>query len=362
MNSPPRVAIRTDASDLIGSGHVMRTLAVAQALRERGARITYVCRNRPYNMRGTIEAAGFEVEELPAVQEVSDPWLGATYEEELTDSAQVLERRAPIDLLITDHYSLDARWENHMRAFCRRVMAIDDMANRIHDCDILLDQNLGAEVPGRYDALVPPHARKLLGPKFAMLRDEFRPYVAHPRPRANTMERILVFISGFDASDETGKVLRAIDLLAVRPSTVQIILLEDAPYAARVREHCERSGYSYLGRVQSMAPLMNEADLAIGGVGSTTWERCAVGLPAIVVTVAENQRNGARAVAQSGAVWWLGDAHALSEDDIAGAIARLQQDPSRLPAMSEKARALIGTQDGTFPMDRVLNCIGEVIE
>jgi len=357
-----RVAVRTDASDLIGSGHVMRTLAVSQALHARGAHVTYICRNRPYGMRGTIESAGFEVDELPAVHEPGDAWLGATYEEELADSARALEPLAPIDLLLVDHYSLDTRWEGRMRAFCRRVMAIDDMANRVHDCDILLDQNLGADDPGRYDALASPHTRRLLGPKFAMLREEFRPYIAHPRERAGSIERILVFISGFDPGDETGKALRALDTLEQRPSVVQVVLPEEAPHAARIREHCERSGYSYLGRVQTMAPLMNDADLGIGGVGSTTWERCALGLPAIVVTVAENQRNGARAAAQAGAIQWLGEAQDVAEGDIAGAIAQLQRDPARLPAMSEKARALIGAEDGTFPMDRVLKCIFEVIE
>lgn len=361
MNNRYRVAIRTDASDIIGSGHVMRTLAIAHRLRALGSSVVYLCRDRPYNMYGTIAAAGYEVAQLPAVEAPPDPWLGASYEQEIADSARELEIRSPIDLIIVDHYSIEARWEDRMREFSPHIMAIDDMANRRHSCDILLDQNLGAE-SGRYDSLAPLHTRRLLGPKFAMLREEFRPYVEQPRKRAGTVERILVFMSGFDPGNETAKVLRALDMLAQRPSRVQVVLPEDAPHAANVREHCERSGFQYLGRVQSMAPLMNDADLAIGGVGSTTWERCAVGLPAVVITVAENQRSGAQAGAQAGAFCWLGDASNVDEDLIAQAIAQLQRDPERVRAISQRARAVIGTEEGTFPMDRVLDCIIEVIE
>lgn len=359
MSKHLRVAIRTDASDLIGSGHVMRTLAIAHRLRATGAEVTYLCRNRAYNMYATIEAAGFEVTQLPAVDAPADPWLGASYEQEIADSSRVLERCSPLDLILVDHYSIDARWEDRMREFSRRIMAIDDMANRQHNTDILLDQNLGAD-SGIYDSLAPSHTRRLLGPKFAMLREEFRPYVERPRERAGTIERILVFISGFDPGDETGKVLRALDMLVQRPHHVQVVLPEDAPHAASVREHCGSSGYQYLGRVRSMAPLMNDAGLAIGGVGSTTWERCAVGLPSVVITVAENQRGGAQAGAQAGAFCWLGDASSVDEEKIAQAVAQLQDDRERVRIMSQKARSVIGAEDGAFPMDRVMNCIFEV--
>lgn len=353
-----RVVIRTDAAPEIGSGHVMRCLTLANALRARGAEVAFVSRKRAGDMHPVILQAGFDVLPLRAQAGASDAWLGASYKHEIDGAAQLLEALGKIDLLIVDHYSLDARWESRMRSFCDTLVAIDDMCDRAHDCDILLNQNLGAEDPHRYGGLLPSHARLLLGPRYALLREEFRPFVTSERARDGRVERILVFLSGFDPGDHTSKVLRAIAALP-SPPRVDVVLPEEAVHVAAVRGLCERSGFRFLGRVESMACSMSEADLAIGAMGTATWERCALGLPALVMTLAENQRGAAHACASFGAVEWIGDADTVDESAIRRHVQELQSDSARVRSMSKCAREVAGAQDGTFSTDRVAGALTE---
>lgn len=358
-NKRLNLAIRADASETIGSGHVMRTLTLANALSDRGANVTFVCRRRAGDMHERIQGAGFHLVPLSVATD-RDSWLGVSYGQEIDDSSEALSSINRLDLLVVDHYGIDRKWERTMRRFCSSLMVIDDLANREHDCEILLDQNLGAEENDPYQLLVPPHARLMLGPRFALLREQFRPFAEKVRERDGKITRILVFMGGFDSDNATEKVLRGIDDLTERPKVVDVVLPEEAPHAGFVAEHCKRRGYNYLGRVESMANAMEQADLSVGGVGSATWERCAVGLPAIALTLADNQRKGAHACEQRGAIVWLGDVAGTAPEHITAAIADLQSNQSRVRAMSAAARSVVSAEEG-FPLDRVLNCIFEVV-
>ena len=168
-----RVVFRADASVTIGTGHVMRCLTLAEALRKAGAEVAFVCRELDGNLAGLIEARGFDVHVLPPLEPPTDPltWTAAHWHEDAAQTASFLKTRA--DWLVVDHFALEHRWEKEMREHANRLMVIDDLADRVHDCDLLLDQNYLQE-PARYDTLVPAHCRKLLGPAYALLRDEFR--------------------------------------------------------------------------------------------------------------------------------------------------------------------------------------------
>jgi len=181
-----RLVFRTDASLTIGSGHVMRCLTLAEALRTRGAQCFFVCREHPGNLLELIRKRGFEACALhlntscaaAATVDAERPtahaaWLGAHWR---TDAAQTLAAcgGSDVDWLIVDHYALDARWEAELRPACRKLMVIDDLADRNHDCDLLLDQNLVAESDARYQQRVPPGCTLLLGPRYALLQPLYR--------------------------------------------------------------------------------------------------------------------------------------------------------------------------------------------
>ncbi|MBL0225443.1 MAG: UDP-2,4-diacetamido-2,4,6-trideoxy-beta-L-altropyranose hydrolase [Geobacteraceae bacterium] len=175
------VCIRTDASDVIGSGHVMRCLTLADELRQRGADVIFICRILLGNLIGLIEDKGYsvvrlqqpETEYIAAAEDVAHAaWLGVSWEQDAVDTIDAFGEKHP-KLLIIDNYALDSRWETKLRPYVEKIMVIDDLADRSHDCDLLLDQNLYQSIETRYDKLISESCKRLLGPKYALFRPEF---------------------------------------------------------------------------------------------------------------------------------------------------------------------------------------------
>lgn len=328
-----KIIFRTDASHQIGTGHVMRCLTLANALRERGAQCRFICREHPGNLLELIRKQGFEAVALP-MQE-TDPqrpaegdaqslvhaiWLGSDWS---TDAEQTMvgAGETVVDWLIVDHYALDAHWESAMRSQCRKLMVIDDLADRIHDCDLLLDQNLFRDMARRYDGKVPAHCGQMLGPDYALLQPEYAEL--HPRvpPREGTVRRVLVFFGGADADNLTGRAIAAFLSLGQGDVALDVVINPASPHAASIRRQVERYQQITLHEgLPSLAPLMVQADLAIGAGGATSWERCCLGLPTLVITLAENQRPIAAELDRQGLIRRLGHKDEVSETTLAQAL------------------------------------------
>lgn len=236
--------------------------------------------------------------ETPASQEIDA-------DETLATLAEV----APLDWLVADHYALDEHWERRLRTACEHLMVIDDLANRTHACDLLLDQNLG-RIESDYTSLVPRHCIRLIGPRFALLRPEFgqwRP-LSLQRRESPRLQRLLITMGGVDKDNVTCKVLQVI-AAAPLPATmaITVVLGFGAPWLDEVRALAATMTQptEVLAGVHHMAQLMTESDLAIGAAGSTSWERCCLGLPCIQLVLAENQQEAAAALARQEAVWTL---------------------------------------------------------
>lgn len=171
------IVFRVDASTDIGSGHVMRCLSLAKVLRERGARCFFICREHRGNLIDEIREEGFVVYELPInsgtikSSQIYENWLGDVYSADALASISCLDVSSN-DLLIVDHYAIDERWEALVRKYFKKIMVIDDLANRKHNCDYLLDQNLSHSW-SNYVGLLPKKSQTFIGPKFALLRPEF---------------------------------------------------------------------------------------------------------------------------------------------------------------------------------------------
>ena len=239
-------------------------------------------------------------------------------------------------LVVGDHYDLDADWFAGMR---RRlpgaaVMAIDDLADRPLPVDLVLDQNLGATAAA-YEALVPPGAHILAGPTYALLRPEFAAVRARSRTRNGTVERILIFFSGADAPDVTRRALLALEGIG---RLVDVVVGAAYPHLDALEEVVAgRSGTRLHVNTAAMAELMDEADLAIGAASSASWERCALGLPALLVTLADNQVVAERLLVEAGAAESIGWHDAVTAADIERAVRSLRTDPARVAAMSSAA-------------------------
>lgn len=287
------VVFRADASIVIGSGHVMRCLALAGQLRRDGIDTHFVCRAHPGHLGEIILAQGHGLTLLPMGQDrSSDPahasWLGASWEEDAAATADAVAGRKA-DWLIVDHYALDARWEGDLRSQAGRIMVIDDLADRPHDCDLLLDQNIHAS-PDRYRNLVPEGCRLFLGPMFALLRPEFETGHGMARPRSGQVRRVLIAFGGTDPEDYTGMALTALDALRVPGIQVDIVVGMACPHREKLAERCaSRPHTRFFCQSNRLAELMAEADLAIGAGGAMTWERACLGLPAVVLPISANQ-------------------------------------------------------------------------
>ncbi|MEW6445843.1 MAG: UDP-2,4-diacetamido-2,4,6-trideoxy-beta-L-altropyranose hydrolase [Pseudomonadota bacterium] len=293
-----KIVFRADASLNIGSGHVMRCLTLAETLRGRGAEVSFICREHPGHLCDHIEARGFPVARLPAPADGFErpeapphaDWLGLPWSEDAQETTTAMGTNVPSDWLVVDHYALDRRWEQALRPLTRRLMVIDDLADRPHDCDLLLDQNLYEAMEQRYLNLTPPGSIHLLGPRHALLREEFSLVRGNVRVRADAVRRLLVFLGGMDADNATGAAIQAIARLQDRFFEVDVVIGATHPHRETLLTACEEHGFHAHVQTSDMAGLMLKADLAIGAGGGATWERCALGLPTLALCLADNQR------------------------------------------------------------------------
>lgn len=332
-----KVAFRTDASLQIGSGHVMRCLTLADALRAQGADCHFICREHPGHLLETICQRGYKVSRLAAVvphaqestktvktsipdkrQELThEIWLGSTWQIDAQQSITSLDGLR-LDWLIVDHYALDCRWETALAPHYQKLLVIDDLADRVHRCNLLLNQNLGSQ-PHGYTALVPAHCQLLIGSQFSLLRPEFaalRSYSLQRRHTRPAFRHLLVTMGGIDQPNATGQVLLALKTCALpRECRITVVMGLTAPWLETVRELAAQMPWptEVVVNVNDMARRMADSDLAIGAAGGTSWERCCLGLPTLMVVLAENQRAGARALEAAGAALLIGAASDVSK-------------------------------------------------
>lgn len=346
-----KISIRVDSSLEMGSGHLMRCLTLADALRENGAEVSFVCRELPGNFSAYLEEKGFEVQRLPYDKSLSgdiekslkhSAWLGADWETDALQTVEILTGEQA-DWLIVDHYAIDYRWEVKLRLYTKKIMVIDDIADRQHDCDLLLDQNLYEDMESRYDGLVSEDCQKMLGPKYALLRREFVEARKNLKMRDGTVKRILIFFGGSDPTNETEKALEAVHMINRPDIAVDVVVGSANPHKEKIEGLCSKLQNAHFHcQVDNMAELMVKADLAIGAGGSTTWERCFLGLPAITLTIAENQVETTSAVEATGAAWNLGENSEVDPESILMALKKAIDNPYQLRKMSNIGTALMG--------------------
>jgi len=362
-----KIAIRADAAQQIGTGHVMRCLALADELRTRGASVRFVCRQLPENLATLIRAHGHTLSMLPPVKAGmaehvhNDPahahWLGAAWEKDAQDTLASLADTAGWDWIVVDHYGVDERWEKMLRrALDSKIMVIDDLADRKHDCDVLLDQNFYADMETRYTAKVPTYCQLLLGPRYALLRDEFRQLRDHVKPREGGLKRILIFFGGMDAGNYTARAVEALANMDSHDLHVDVVIGAQHTHREQIESACVEYGFVCHVQTNRMAELMAEADASIGAGGSASLERCCLGLPALIFAVAKNQELASRDLANRGAAY-LGEIE-MFVAEIERALA-LFLVPARLHEMSVKAAEIVDGQGAIRLSDTLFRGMGK---
>ena len=324
MDNSLTVIFRADASLEIGTGHVMRCLTLALGLLKKGASVSFLCREHDGNLIDLIRSHGFVVHALPLLPQGDyteenplDPahavWLGCNWQVDVEHCHAVLND--PVDWIIVDHYALDYRWEKAMRHKCHNMMCIDDLADRVHECDLLLDQNLG-RTKGDYLELVSTDTQLLLGPKFALLRSEFaewRDTSIASRKKPN-LRHLLVAMGGVDSDNVTERVLKTVARCKLADlERITVVVGPTSPWFENIRIVASSLDIptSILSGIDNMAELMTSCDFAIGAAGATTWERCNLGLPSVLIVLANNQQSIARHMSHAKAAFVIDEIEKL---------------------------------------------------
>ncbi|MBF1687272.1 MAG: UDP-2,4-diacetamido-2,4,6-trideoxy-beta-L-altropyranose hydrolase [Selenomonas sp.] len=343
MSDAGSAVIRVDSSEMIGSGHLMRCLTLADRMRREGTEVHFICRDLVGNLNHLVREQGFPLHVLP--RHADDPslsgyaaWLTVAQETDARETGEVLSTFAPIMRLVVDSYALDEAWERIVHPLVGELFVIDDLANRKHDCDILLDQNFYRAMRHRYDGLVPPSCKLLLGPAHALLREEFYAAKKKLRRRDGNLRRILVFYGGSDITHETEKAVRALLHLSLPTVEVDVIIGGSNAHRMQIEELCAPHDFLHTYcAVSNMAEFMANADLCLGAGGTTTWERCFLGLPAIVTAIAENQLEICLDCADAGLIYYLGRWDVVTEMALHHAL-RVMTKPEALTRIQNTCR------------------------
>ena len=330
-----RIVFRVDAAHAFGHGHVIRCLTLATALRGKGAEVLFVCREHDGHLCDLIAECGFDVAPLRAPDSgfegngdlAHGSWLGATWEEDAEQTRVAMSGTA--SWIVVDHYAIDWRWESALQTVADRLFVIDDLADRAHECDLLLDQNIVHGMDQRYLARVPGSAELLLGPKYALLHPLYQELHDAALSLKPFGKRVFLFLGGGDQGADVGVVLETLLNLPDTQKVLHIDLVLPRGYdlSDRLSKSVDSDPVVHVHEsLPTLAPLIAKADWAIGGGGTTNWELLCLGLPTLVWSRAENQRAIAQKLHERGLIRWMGHGSEVNHEIVYREVIRLQEE------------------------------------
>ncbi len=341
------IYFRVDSSTAIGTGHIMRCLTLASEIKKQNVTVAFICRNIPQQLAEQVRKSGYHLFLLPKTvnkQLEADSklgqsdWLDVHWEIDAAQTQEIIKANGYADWLVIDHYGIDYRWENMLRTSCRSIFIIDDLADRKHDCDILLDQNYYHNMRERYHGLINDDCKLLLGPKYALLREEFRKARKKMKLRNGTVQRIMIFLGGSDPTNETVKALKAIQLLGSQNIWIDVVVGASNPYVNDIKKIIQTlNNVNFHYNISNIATIMANADLAIGAGGSATWERCYLGLPTITILIAKNQIEVSGNLAKIRAIWNLGWHEKVTVERLANTLKEAIMCPEKLLKLADES-------------------------
>ena len=319
------VVFRVDASLQMGTGHVTRCLTLADALATNGIKAVFISRVLKGHLNQLIRERGYTVYSLrsptkeytPLFSPPHSKWLELPWEQDRDETIEILKNLKIVDWLVVDHYALDYRWELAVNSYVNRIMVIDDLKDRLHDCHLLLDQTFGRK-KSDYAPLASHDCHFLLGTRYVLLRPEFeteRNFLIKNPKKIKAIKSIFVSMGGTDTENITSLILEGLNNSKLGDKVeIKVVIGRNTPHLEKLKELASNSRLptSILVDVKNMAHLMASADLAIGAGGGTSWERCCVGLPTLLIVAAENQRGIANKLAELGAVKLIGDKYNIN--------------------------------------------------
>lgn len=303
------IFFRVDSSLLMGTGHMMRCLTLASYIERYGFKVKFIMRKHAGNMIGELKNRNIEYKLLPKPH--NNSLLGVSEVEDANQCLKFIGKNKP-DWLIVDHYGIGITWHNLIKPNVKKLMVIDDVGKKYINCDLLLNQNFGVNT-NIYKDLIPKNTCTLIGAEYSLLRRRFkelREIAIKKRSTKSKFNNILITLGGLDSENLTQKILSKLEKINwVDMPNITIILGESAPNYESL--NTTRQNYKFSielkKNIENMADYMLKADISIGAYGSTTWERCCLGLPALCFTMADNQKQIAKSLSKIKAVEYLGN-------------------------------------------------------
>lgn len=337
-----RVVIRADASRTIGTGHIHRCLALTHVLEQAGAEVVFVTRNLGLDVSRLLGGRPLLLLPSPDGGSVVDrtiphaAWAGVDQARDAAETLAALSGAAvPVgsaDWFVIDHYAFGALWHDAVRSATRaRILAIDDLADRHLNADVVVDHNYWAGGGGKYD-MVAPAAMALVGPRYALLGPAYS-----DAPRYAFAERVRsvgIFMGGVDAAGATALVL---DAMADLGPDIEVATTSANPHLADLHDR----GAQVSVDQPNLAAFFARHDLQIGAGGGASWERCCIGAPTLLLVMADNQRAVAGPLAAIGAVATTGSDFPADRAGIRAVIRRLIETPEERLNLSERSRRLV---------------------
>ena len=365
-----RVCIRCDASRSIGTGHTSRCLTLGRELKKRKTEVLFICKEDDGDINEIIKKE-FEIRTIrrgiksKESRDFQDVW---TKEIQIMDAMETIAcikswTIEDCDWIVVDSYGLDKEWEVYIKNRLNKknsikILVIDDLANRKHLADILVDQNYMGEIRNnRYSELVSKSCKQLIGPNYAILGEEYDGGDKVMKSRDN-IKKILVYFGGSDKEGWTRKILKVLSNKEFRNWEVDIVTgIQDLNL-----DIYKNDKYNLEKRIKiykhqkSLAGLIAEADLGIGAGGTTNWERIALGLYTLVITMAENQEEIAKALHEEGYIGLLGKSNEVTEKNIVKALKEIKD--GRWPPA--KMQSLVNTNGRRYIATAMMGIEGSI--
>lgn len=332
---------------------MIRCLALARELDALGAKVEFICRRHVGNLVSLVEQDGFLVHALPSPERSPgsgdqayagdlrpEDCLGVSVGKDVAETSIVVEERKP-DWLIIDHYGIDTQWESELHCQGLKVMVIEDLTTRVHNCEVILNQNFFPYKFDQYLRRVPEDCVQFVGPQFALLRPEFTQ--ARPRRRQirKPVERVLLFF-GADPSNVTTALLRLLGHPDFDHLRIDVVLSAGNIHRDAVVEAVAKHGNAQLHiQIKNISDLMIQTDLCVGAGGISMLERLCVGLPSLVVTIASNQERSSRELYREGLLVWCASSENLDFKQVHAAIKDAVARPFLLESIAKKGMELV---------------------
>lgn len=353
LNKSNLIYIRADSSLQMGSGHIERCITLSKELKKKGINVIFICRSHNGSMERRIKSEGFGVKILPNFKNTSkkldknikgnhQSWLGRDWKIDAHDTSKIILKKKP-KLLILDHYGINIKWENLVKSLTGvKIMVIDGLANRCHNCEILLDYTYSLKGKRRWNNLINSDCKLLFGTKYTLLRSEFVLAKKNLMKRNGVIKRILISFGGSDKINLTGEVLDALDSLNRDDIFTDIVIAKNNPNISKIKKKLkQKANFQLHIQTRNIAKLMNKADISIGAGGTMIWERCYLGLPSLIISIANNQKKQSAAVHSYGAAIDLGIYQKNTRQKIIKQLKRLIKNKKLILSMSRKSLELI---------------------